>query len=245
MGVCFSLTFEFISALFGVFHPVCQFGHLGHNIVELGRFPLTLHNDWKHNQASQHRPCRGVNQKISNGDWEILREYVSTLCWPTTIAPHQGSPRSTCMNSSRFWIRPTGVLPAKPSSARLCSGAATWRTSAAVGAVSTTCSMSGCVKIGMGSAGTTSAAESKTGTGGGGGGTSTTDAAAETGSNGTWRYERKQVQIIQVRRIYRHKWVRAGRFSYLFSGWLTGEGGGDRGLGHWLTQSFKHGNCSS
>lgn len=111
------------------------------------------------------------------------------------MAPHQGRPISTCINSNRFWIRPTGVWPAKPSSDKLCSAAAIWRTSAAVGAASTTRSMSGCVKTGAGSA-DTSTAESKTDAGGGRG-TSRTDAAAETGSTGTWGYQWQWIRSVK------------------------------------------------
>lgn len=40
------------------------------------------------------------------------------------MAPHQGRPRLTCINSSKFWISPTGVYDPSPSSVKLCSAAA-------------------------------------------------------------------------------------------------------------------------
>lgn len=83
--------------------------------------------------------------------------------------------------------------------------------------------MNGCVNTGAGSAGTTSAAESKADTGEGrgveGGGTSTTDTAAEAGSSGTWRYKWKQDWIVQVRRIDWQRWVLAATCSV--TGWLV------------------------
>lgn len=45
------------------------------------------------------------------------------------MAPHQGRPMLTCINSSRFWISPTGVYDPSPSSVKLCSAAA-WTISA-------------------------------------------------------------------------------------------------------------------
>lgn len=83
------------------------------------------------------------------------------------MAPHQGKPTSTCMNSNRFWISPTGVKLAKPSSAKLGSVAAACRTSTAVGATLTTCSAMGCVKSGAGTVDKSSVGEPTTGGGGG------------------------------------------------------------------------------
>lgn len=51
----------------------------------------------------------GWTEKLAPETEKSSRSVLSHLCWPTTIAPHQGRPRSTCMCSSRFWIRPTGV----------------------------------------------------------------------------------------------------------------------------------------
>lgn len=68
------------------------------------------------------------------------------------MAPHHGSPMPTCINSSRFWIRPTGVALHKPSSDRLASAPAPCRTSNAVRGASATCSVIGGVTAGAGSA---------------------------------------------------------------------------------------------
>ena len=47
-------TVKFVSTLFGLVHPVGEFGHLRHDVVQFGRLPLALHYDWKHTQTSDH-----------------------------------------------------------------------------------------------------------------------------------------------------------------------------------------------
>lgn len=68
------------------------------------------------------------------------------------MAPHHGSPTLTCINSNRFWIRPTGVWLPRPSSDRLASAPTSCRTSNAVIGASATCSVIGGVTVGAGSA---------------------------------------------------------------------------------------------
>lgn len=58
-----NFTFKFVSALFGLVHPGGEFAHLGHNIVQLGRLPLALHDDGKHSHTSQHRSFTAVRDE--------------------------------------------------------------------------------------------------------------------------------------------------------------------------------------
>ena len=71
------------------------------------------------------------------------------------MAPHQGSPRSKCMYSRRFWTSPTGVWAPNPSSVSLTSAPTPCSTSTTVGATSANCSVIGWA---MKEAGSTAAA---------------------------------------------------------------------------------------
>lgn len=50
-------TFVFVSALLRLSQVAAQFSELRQNVVQLDRLSLTLHDDGKHGQTGQNRPC--------------------------------------------------------------------------------------------------------------------------------------------------------------------------------------------
>lgn len=46
---------------------------------------------------------------------------VANICLPAIIAPHQGKPQDTCINSKAFCNNPTGVKEPSPALCNVCS----------------------------------------------------------------------------------------------------------------------------
>lgn len=152
---------------------------------------------------------------------------------PTTMAPHQGKPRSTCMNSSMFWISPTGVWLAKPNSAKLGSAAAACRTSSAVGAASTTSSAADCATSGVAAADKSSVGESTTG---GGGEESSAGTTVATVSSVAWNWN----CLNKTTTKKKHTDKQARGYTYLFCDWLCDDRGGDGRQRRWKLRNFQH-----
>lgn len=54
---------------------------------------------------------------------QIIKKYIGmyNVCSPAIMAPHQGKPQETCINSKAFCNNPTGVKEPSPALWSVCS----------------------------------------------------------------------------------------------------------------------------
>lgn len=52
---------------------------------------------------------------------QIFKNAYNNVCSPAIMAPHQGKPQETCINSNAFCNNPTGVNEPSPALCSVCS----------------------------------------------------------------------------------------------------------------------------
>lgn len=52
---------------------------------------------------------------------QIFNNVNNNICSPAIMAPHQGKPQETCINSKAFCTNPTGVNEPSPALFNVCS----------------------------------------------------------------------------------------------------------------------------